>query len=91
MEDRKSEPTPEGKNGVPIVRSTRTRTTMTEQPTPTDRKVAIVVFDCGEASVYGRGPDGRIDYDHPLPWPRGWPQLVTSEWLDAHGIRWETT
>ena len=50
----------------------------------------VVVFDMGEAHVYGRGPDGRVNYDESLPWPAGWPEYITGGWLRDRGIPWIT-
>lgn len=50
----------------------------------------VVVFDMGEAHVYGRGRDGRVNYDVDLPWPEDWPQWITGEFLRARGIPWTT-
>lgn len=49
---------------------------------------ALVVFDCGEAFLHGRGTDGRIDFDHTIPWPRGWPVYINARFLDDLRIPW---
>ena len=48
--------------------------------------VAVVVFDAGEAHLYGRGPDGRVDYSNTVPWPTDWPPYLTERWLRDRGI-----
>jgi hypothetical protein len=48
----------------------------------------VVVFDMGDAHVYGRGPDGRVNYDESLPWPADWPPYITGRWLRDRGIPW---
>ena len=59
---------------------------------PVDRVVmpAVVVFDCGEAHLYGRGADGRIDYDRHSPWPSDWPSYITPRFLEIRRIPWTT-
>jgi len=61
---------------------------MSTAETAAEPVVEIVVFDSGEANLYGRGKDGRIDYDRLLPLPRGWPEYVTSMFLDSRRIPW---
>ena len=51
-------------------------------------KPALVIFDSGEAWPYGRGPDGKIDYSCPLPWPTDWPSYINGEFLKARKIGW---
>lgn len=48
----------------------------------------VVVFDCGEAHLYRRSSDGRIDYSQSLRWPCWWPDRITSDFCDKYGISW---
>ena len=50
----------------------------------------FVVFDMGEAHIYGRGDDGCVNYDVSLPWPDEWPPYITGRWLSDRGIPWTT-
>jgi|688.fasta_scaffold655660_2 hypothetical protein len=48
----------------------------------------VVVFDHGDAYVYGPGSDGRIDYSEPRDWPCWWPSRITSDFCDKYMIPW---
>ena len=61
-----------------------------DQVTQQKTEPAVVVFDCDEAYLYGRDPDGRIDYSETVPWPADWPPWITDRWLRARGIPWTT-
>ena len=51
-------------------------------------RIALVVFDMGDALLYGRASNGKIDYSDTLPWPKDWPKYITTRFCNNHKIPW---
>ena len=54
----------------------------------TEKQPALVVFDSGEALVYGRDASGNIDLSDTIQWPRDWPARITPHFLKQARVPW---